>query len=318
MAWPGYVEGTGVGPYESGSVTVDASGRVRVATGSASQGQGHATTFAQIVAERLDVPLEQIDFIGGDTAAIPYGGGTAASRSIVTGGSAVAAAAQRVREKALRVGADLLEAAPDDVDVVAGAVQVKGAPQRVLTLAQIAQALLPGRDRPGGEAPTLSDESYFEPPTVTYASGVNAVVVEVDVETGTVNLLRYVVVHDCGRVVNPMIVEGQVAGGIAQGIGGTLYEDLVYDAQGQLLTATLMDYLLPTALEVPSLEQDEVVCFSPRNPLGVKGLGEGGAIGPPAAIANAVEDALRSYAVTIHETPLSPERLRAMLREAQV
>jgi aerobic carbon-monoxide dehydrogenase large subunit len=313
----GYVEGTGIGPFESGSVTVETSGRVRVATGAASQGQGHATTFAQVVADTLGVPFEQVEVTTGDTGPIRHGFGTVASRSMVTAGSAIANAASGVRAKALRVGAELLEVALDDVDLTAGQVHVKGAPERGLPLGAIARALLPGQPRPRDEAPGLSEETHFEPPTVTYASGVHVAVVAVDPPTGQVELLRYAVVHDCGRVVNPTIVDGQVVGGVVQGIGGALLEDLVYDEQGQLLTTSLMDYLLPTTTELPEILLGHQEHLSPRNPLGVKGLGEGGAIGPPAAIANAVEDALREYGVAIRETPLSPNAVRALLRQTR-
>jgi carbon-monoxide dehydrogenase large subunit len=313
----GYVEGTGIGPFESGSVSVDTAGNVRVATGTCSQGQGHATTFAQIVAEVLKVPVERIEVVGGDTATIPYGFGTVASRGIVTGGSAVATAAGEVRDKALRVSAALLETSLEDLELCDGAVTVRGAPERAVSLGSVARALLPGVRRPGGEQPGLAAESYFEPPTVTYSSGVHAVALEVDRETGEVELLRYVVVHDCGRVVNPVIVDAQVVGGVAQGIGGALYEELDYDDEGQLLTTSLMDYLLPTANEVPDIDLGHKVYLSPRNPLGLKGLGEGGAIGPPAAIANAVEDALRPLGVQVGSMPLTPERILALVRSAR-
>jgi carbon-monoxide dehydrogenase large subunit len=309
-----YIEGTGVGPFESGSVTVDPSGQVRVATGSCSQGQGHATTFAQIVADALGVPLERIEVVGGDTATLPYGFGTVASRSLVVGGTAVAQAADRVAAKAIRVGAQLLEAAPDDLTLSEGLLQVRGAPERSLGLGQIVAALTPALAPRYGEAPGLSEEAYFTPPTVTYASGVHATVLEVDVETGQVEILRYVVVHDCGRVVNPTIADGQVVGGVAQGLGGALFEDLVYDAQGQLLSSSLLDYLLPTSCDLPALVLDHLEFLSTRNPLGVKGLGEGGAVGPPAAVANAVEDALRPFGVVVRETPLGPNQIRALIR----
>jgi len=234
----------------------------------------------------------------------------------VTGGTAVSTAADLVRRKALRIGAELLEASLQDLELTDGAVRVAGAPERAVRLGEIARAVLPGRPRPAGETPGLAEVAYYEPPTVTYASGVHAALVAVDVETGAVEILRYVVVHDCGRVVNPVIADGQVAGGVVQGIGGALYEDLVYDASGQLLTTSLMDYLLPSSCDVPVLTLGHQEYLSPLNPLGVKGLGEGGAIGPPAALANAVEDALRSFGVVVRETPLSPNRVLALVRSA--
>ena len=312
----GYIEGTGIGPFETGSVSIDPVGRVHVATGSCSQGQGHATTFAQVTADVLSVPLEQVEVVGGDTDAILHGFGTLASRSMATGGSAVAIAAARVRDLAREAGAELLEVSPEDVELVEGAVRIKGAPGRAVSLGRLAQYVENRGPTESGQVGGLRAEERFEPPTVTFASGVHAALVEVDVQSGQVTMLRYVVVHDCGRVVNPTIVDGQVAGGVAQGLGGALYEEIVYDESAQILTTSLMDYLLPTASEVPGLVVEHHEHLSPRNPLGVKGLGEAGAIGPPAAVANAVEDALRHLGVVVRETPLSPSRVRAMIRAA--
>ena len=308
-----YVEGTGVGPYEGATVAVDASGGVVVVTGACSQGQGHATTFAQLAADALGVPLAQVTVLSADTAALPFGVGTFASRSAVVGGNAVSEAAQRVRDKLAQAAGALMEAAPEDIEIDEGHVYVRGVPQSAVPLARVVQSALPTFAGPGPVEADFEATVYRPVPTVTYASAVHVALVEVDVETGRVTLLRYVVAHDCGRIINPTIVDGQIRGGVAQGIGGGLYEDLVYDEAGQLLTGTLMDYLLPGASEIPEIEIIHLEYPSPRNPLGIKGVGEGGAIAPPAAIANAVEDALRPFDVCVRETPLSPERVRRLV-----
>lgn len=309
-----YVEGTGVGPFEGAVVRVDSSGKVVVFTGACSQGQGHETTFAQLCAEALGVRYEDVTVVGGDTAAINYGLGTLASRSTVVAGNAIVQAAQAVREKALQVAAEQLEVAAQDLLLEEGEVYVAGAPDHRLTLREIAEACAPTQALPAGREPGLQAEAYFRPETVTYANGVHAATVEVDVETGQTTILRYVVVHDCGRIVNPLLAEGQIVGGVAQGIGGALLEEIVYGENGELLTATFMDYIIPSAVEVPSPTLEHVESPSPRNPLGVKGLGEGGAIPGPAVIANAIEDALRPFGVVIDETPITPSRLRGLLR----
>jgi carbon-monoxide dehydrogenase large subunit len=309
-----YVEGSGMGPFEGATVRVLPSGRVEVATGACSQGQGHRTVYAQITADALGVPFESVDVIGGDTAKIAFGIGTIASRSTVTAGNAIHAAATQVKDRALAIASDMLEAAPNDLEIVGGNVRIKGA-DRAVTIAQVAQAAIKGVLKQGrpGEA-TLADTSYFIPPTVTYASAAHAVVVAVDPETGVVKVLRYVVVHDCGRVVNPLLADAQVMGGVAQGVGGILREEMVYDANGQPLTGSFMDYAMPIAADFPDIELDHIESLSTRNPLGVKGLGEGGAIGPPAAVANAVEDALKPYGAVIRRGPLSPARVRELIR----
>jgi carbon-monoxide dehydrogenase large subunit len=308
-----YVEGTGIGPFEGATVRLDRSGKVVVATGACSQGQGHETTFAQVAADGLGVPLEDVTVVGGDTDAIPFGVGTFASRSAVLAGNAIAEAGRKVKEKLVRAAAALLEARLEDLEVADGHVLVRGVPDRALPFARIIEATLPTFAGPGVADPDFEATSYATVPTVTYASAVHVAVVDVDPETGVARVQRYVVSHDCGRVINPMIVEGQIQGGVAQGIGGGLYEDLVYDASGQLLTATLMDYHLPVATEIPAVEIVHLECPSPRNPLGLKGLGEGGAISGPAAISNAIEDALAPFGVRVVETPLSPAALRALM-----
>jgi aerobic carbon-monoxide dehydrogenase large subunit len=305
----GYVEGTGIGPFEGARVQVDASGKVVVYTGACSQGQGHETVFAQICAEALGVRFEDVTVIAGDTAGLPYGWGTVASRSTVVAGSAVREAASNVRDKVLRVAADLLEVSPSDVVLSDGVAIVTGAPARGVPLREVARACAPQHALAAGREPGLEAEAHFRPETVTYANGLHAALVRVDVDTGSVSILRYVVVHDCGRVVNPLLAEGQIRGGVAQGIGGALYEELVYGEGGELLTASLLDYPVPRAAEIPSIDLDHLESPSTRNPLGVKGLGEGGAIPGPALLANAIEDALQPLGVVITQAPMTSMRL---------
>lgn len=308
-----YVEGTGLGPYEGASVKLDLSGRVLVATGACSQGQGHETSFAQIAADVLDVPLDWVTVVGADTDRISFGIGTFASRSGVVAGNAVADASRKVREQVVQAAAKLLEARPDDLEIEDGRVFVRGVPASALPLAKVVQAALPTFEKPAVAEPTFEATVYHHVPTVTYASAVHIAQVEVDPETGAVRLLRYVVAHDCGRVINPMIVEGQIHGGVAQGVGGALFEELVYDDAGQLLSSGFMDYHIPVADELPPIETVHLEFPSPRNPLGVKGLGEGGAISPPAAIANAIEDALAPFGIRVSELPLTPPRIAGLL-----
>jgi carbon-monoxide dehydrogenase large subunit len=299
----GVYRGIGISSY------VDPSGKVVVATGACSQGQGHETVFAQIAADTLGVALEDVAVIGGDTAAIPFGIGTFASRSLVLAGNAVAQAGKAVREKLLGAAAVLLEASAKDLNIADGRVFVRGLPDRALPFARILQASLPTFSGAGVAEPDFEASAYPPVPTVTYASAVHVAIVECDSETGATRLIRYVVAHDCGRVINPVIVDGQIHGGVAQGIGGALWERIVYDGAGQLLTQTLMEYHLPMADELPPIETVHMEFPSPRNPLGVKGLGEGGAISPPAAIANAIDDALAPFGVRITEAAPSPAQL---------
>ena len=313
----GYVEGTAIGPFEGVTVKIDLAGRAVVATGAVNSGQGHETSFAQVAADALGIPIEWVTVVGGDTAAVPFGVGTFASRSAVTAGSSIVDACGQVKGKLVAAAAALLEASVADVDIEDGQAFVRGAPGSAVTLARVVQASIPTFARPGVASPDFEASAYHHVPTVTYASAVHVAHVQVDVGTGHVTLLKYLVAHDCGKVINPVIVEGQVHGGVAQGVGGALYEEMVYDEQGQLLTGSLMDYLVPTAMELPPIDTVHLEYPSPRNPLGIKGLGEGGAISPPAAIANAVEDALQPFGVKVTETPLSPSRVLALIRGAQ-
>src|SRR5438876_1202890 len=305
-----YVEGTGIGPYEGARVTVEPSGRVRLATGVGTQGQGHFTVFAQIVAEVLGVDAGEVHVVTGDTREFHWGTGTFASRGAVVAGSACHAAAVAVRAKVLDLASRELEAAAADLVLDGGRVHVRGDPGGGLALGALALKANPlrGAVRPGTE-PGLEATAYFGPDRGSTANGVHAMVVEVDPETAQVEIKRYVVVHDCGRVINPMIVEGQIHGGVAHGIGNAFYEQLVYDEEGQLLNASFMDYLLPTATDVPNVETTHRETRSPLNPVGTKGVGEAGAIPTGALFAQAVEDALAGSGLEICEMPLSPNRL---------
>jgi aerobic carbon-monoxide dehydrogenase large subunit len=310
----GYVEGTAIGPFEGASVKIDLSGRAVVATGAVNSGQGHETSFAQVAADALGIPIDWITVVGGDTAAVPFGVGTFASRSAVTAGSSILDACTQVKAKLIAAAAALLEASPADVEIEGGQASVVGVPGSAVPLAKVVQASIPTFARPGVATPDFEATAYHHVPTVTWASAVHVAQVEVDVETGRLTLLKYVVAHDCGKVINPVIVEGQIHGGVAQGVGGALFEEMVYDEQGQLLTASLMDYAVPKAMDLPAIETVHLEYPSERNPLGIKGLGEGGAISPPAAIANALEDALQPFGVKVTATPLSAARVFALIR----
>jgi len=324
-----YVEGTGIGPYEGATVRVEPTGQVYVATGMPQQGQAHKTVLAQIVAEELQIPLDAVQVFEGDTAHFQFGSGTYASRSAVVCGSAVALAARKVREQGLTLAAEELEVAVEDLVVEDGRVFVRGAPERGFTWAQLAQLANPlryayagdlvvrprpwtGPTLPPGRQPALEATEYYSPPHATWASGAVGALVEVDVATGMVTFHKLWVVHDCGKMINPLVVEGQVHGGIAQGIGGALYEKLHYDENGQLLNASFMDFLMPTAMEIPRMEVAHQETPSPLNPLGVKGVGEAGAIPLPALVAAAIEDALRPFGVRITRMPLDPDTIWRM------
>ena len=304
-----YVEGTGIGPFEGADVRIDLAGTAHVLVGVSSQGQAHETTLAQIAAGELGLPLERVVVIGGDTAVMRFGMGTIASRVAAVTGPAVARSARDVARKARLVAAELFECAPEDVVLAGGQAHVAGVTGRTLPLARLAQASVRSRALAREGAPGLHACVFFYPGTVTWAFGAHAAAVEVDVETGVVQLLAYAAVHDCGRPINPMVVEGQLHGGIVQGIGTALMEDVVHDDAGQLLTATLMEYALPTASQIPSLDVLSLDHPSMINEVGIKGVGESGIISPPAAIANAVEDALADRHVSILSLPLTPARV---------
>jgi carbon-monoxide dehydrogenase large subunit len=312
-----YAQGTGLGPYEGATVRVDPSGKVYVLIGVAAQGQGHATTLAQVAASELGAAWEDVVVVGGDTERFPIGMGTGGSRVMVNSGPAVAEAAREVRAKAARVAAELLECAAEDVHIEGSRAFVAGMPDRALPLGRLAHAAVKSRALRGTPDPTLNACTYFYPDTVTWAFGAQAAAVEVDVDTGATRLAAYAIVHDPGRAINPAIVEGQLQGGAAQGIAAGLLEEIVYDAGGQLLTGSLMDYALPRADVLSPLPVTLDEHRSAINPLGVKGVGESGAIGGAAAIANAIEDAVADLGVSIHEIPVTPARLWALLDAAR-
>lgn len=305
------VKGTGRGPFESGCVKVASSGRVSVSTGAMAMGQGLNTAMAQIAAQALCVPIEDVRVISGDTAYISMGIGGFASRQTVTAGSSVHHAAMEVARKLCRIGAFMLKVEQADVVLQDGKVCVSADLKRSVTYAQVAHMLrgIPGYDLPPGAGAGLESTVYWEPTDMTYANAFHACEVEVDTDTGDVKLLRYVAMHDCGAQINPMIVEGQIHGGIVHGIGNALFEFMRYDEQAQPTSTTLADYLLTTACEVPRLELLFMQSLSPNNPLGVKGVGELGTIPVTATIASAIDDALAEFAIHISEIPVHPVRL---------
>ena len=312
-----YAQGSGLGPYEGATIRVDPSGTIYVLIGVAAQGQGHRTTLAQIAAAALGARLEDVEIVAGDTHVAPFGMGTGGSRVAANAGPAVAQTAREVRARAVAVAAELLECAPEDVRIEDGRVHVAGVPDRAVTLGRVAHAAIRSkRLKPSGE-PGLSSCTYFYPDTVTWAFGTQAAAVEVDLDTATVRLLSYAVVHDSGRAINPMIVEGQLQGGAAQGIAAGLLEELVHDEQGQLLTGSLMDYAVPKADDLPALVVGRADHPSVVNELGIKGVGESGAIPGAAAIANAVEDAVADLGVEIDRVPVTGSRLFDQLRRAR-
>lgn len=306
-----YIEGTGVGPYESALVRIEPGGKVYVTGGAAPQGQGMETIFAQIAADIWKVTPDDVVVSLADTSAIAVGFGTMASRSTVTFSGAIHQASGKLREKVFAIAATMLECAPADLELRDGGVGIVGVPGRKVSLSDVARAARPGWDhgRPEGVEAGLEETSYWEPPTVTWSYAAHTAIVEIDRETGRVAIEDYAIAHDCGVVVNPLLVEGQIRGGTVQGLGGILFEGIAYDANGQLLSGSLMDYALPAATDVPGMQVAHLHSPSPLNPLGVKGVGEGGAVAPPAAIANAVCDALSQFGVEVNATPVRPEQL---------
>ncbi len=311
-----YVELTGRGPWEGSSVRVEPDGRVTVVTGAPSQGQGHETVLAQICADQLGARLDGITVLGGDTALIAHGIGTFASRVGVLAGNAVSDASLAVKKRILEIAGEMLEVAPVDLVIEEGRVSVAGAPDLGIDFAEVAKRSMRG-DGPSEQAPGLEATRYFKAPKITYSNGTHVAAVDVDLETATVKILRYAIAHDCGRVINPMIVEGQIWGGLACGLGNALLEEHAYDSEGQLLTGSFMDYAMPGAHHIPDARIAHQETPSALNPLGLKGAGEAGTVPVPAAIANAVEDALRPLGVQITEHPLTPMRIWKLLREAR-
>ncbi|HMB85635.1 MAG TPA: molybdopterin cofactor-binding domain-containing protein [Methylomirabilota bacterium] len=307
-----YVEMCGFGPYESAMIRVEPSGTVTAFTGASAHGQGHETTFAQLIADYLGVDFDQVVVRHGDTSSAPMGFGTGGSRSLVVGGSAIVKASEKVQERARRIAASMLEAAFEDIVVTDGRYHVKGAPAKSLALAQIAEKAY-GEGLPPGMEPGLEATEYFRPPQLVYPFGAHVAVVEVDRDTGRIRLRDYVSVDDCGTRVSPTLVDGQVHGGIAQGVAQSMLEEVVYDRDGQLVTGSLMDYAIPRAEDLPFFVTDQTVTVSPFNPLGAKGIGEAATIGSTPALVNAVVDALKPFGVRHLDMPLRPERVwRAM------
>ncbi|WP_137388500.1 xanthine dehydrogenase family protein molybdopterin-binding subunit [Rhodoligotrophos defluvii] len=313
-----YVEGTGLGPFEGATTQVLPSGRILLRTGSAAQGQGNKTVYAQIAADTFNVDISQVDVEVGDTASIPIGVGAFASRLMVNVGSSISVSSAAVAKKIKQIAAARFEVAEDEIELANGMARVAASQGGSMSFAEIARMTsgMPGFSLPQGIEPGLVSTHYYAPPQATYANGCHVAEVEVDPETGLVKILRYVVVHDCGRMVNPLLVEGQVQGGVAHGIGNALLEKMRFDEQANPVTTSLADYLLPDADNVPEAEIYHVESPSPLNPLGVKGAGEGGTIPAAAAIVSAIEDALRPFGVRIDEAPILPERLCALIDDA--
>ncbi len=309
--------GAGAGLWESGQVRVHPTGAVTVFTGSHSHGQGHETTFAQLVADDLGIPMEHVEIVHGDTALIPFGMGTYGSRSACVGGSAIVKCLEKIKDKGRKIAAHLLEAGEQDLLFEAGKWSVKGSPDKVKDWGEVALMAYLAHNIPQGMEPGLEATSFFDPPNFTFPFGTHVAVVEVDPESGQVKLLRYVAVDDVGRVINPMIVDGMVHGGIAQGVGQALWEHGVYSDDGQLLSATMMDYALPKADQLPSYQTERTVTPSPVNPLGVKGAGETGTIAATPTVANAVIDALAPFGVTHIDLPLTAEAIWKAVKAAK-
>jgi aerobic carbon-monoxide dehydrogenase large subunit len=309
--------GIQAGFWESAIVRVHPSGSVTVFTGTSPHGQGLDTSMAQIVADRLGTSPEVVEVIHGDTNTGPYGMGTYGSRSLSVGGESVARAAQKVQDKAKRIVAHLLEAAPGDIEVSGDTFAVRGSPDKGMALAEVSAAAYIPENLPDGMEPGLEETTFYDPENFVYPFGAHACVVDVDAETGQVDIARYVAVDDCGPAINPMLIEGQIHGGVVHGIGQALYERIHYDENGQLVTGTFVDYCLPSAADVPNIETDRTETPSPTNSLGVKGVGEAGTIACTPAVVNAVVDALRPLGVTFINMPLSSMRVWETIQEAK-
>jgi len=307
----------GAGGWEAATVRMLPTGKVEVVTGTSPHGQGHETAWSQIVADRLGVGFDDVTVLHGDTAIAPHGMNTYGSRSLSVGGVAVHEACGRVVDKARRIAAHLLEVSPDDLEFEAGQYRVKGVPDRSKTIQEIAFAAWTAHSLPEGVEPGLTADAVFDPPNFTFPFGSHLCVAEVDSETGAVEIARYVAVDDCGHVINPQIVDGQVHGGIAQGIAAALYEEAFYTEDGTLATSSMLNYLVPSAAEFPSFELDRTVTPSNSNPLGVKGIGEAGTIASTPAVMNAVIDALSHLGVTDLDLPATPERVWRAIRSAK-
>ncbi|MBF6604090.1 MAG: molybdopterin-dependent oxidoreductase [Chloroflexi bacterium] len=316
--WIGAVgEGWGAAMWESANLKVHLTGKVILTMGTSPQGQGHETTYSQIVAHELGIPMEDVVVLHSDTQGTPFGYGSYGSRTSSVGGTAAVKAAAKVREKARRYAAHMLEASVDDIEVIGAEYRIKGSPEKKKTLQEIAFALDLGFSLPDGMEPYLDETVYHDTPNCTWPFGTHVAVVEIDEETGVVDLIRYVAVDDVGKKINPLIVDGQLHGGIAQGVGQALWEGAIYGEDGQLLTGSLLDYALPRAAWLPNLELGETVTPSPVNPLGVKGVGEAGAIASTAAVANAVVDALSPLGIRHLDMPFTAQTVWRAIQSAK-
>ena len=308
----------GLGGYESAVVRLDPTGKVTVLTGSSPHGQGEETSFSQLVADELGIPFEDIEVVHGDTALVPRGVGTFGSRSLVVGGTAIIIAARRVKERARNVAAALLKVEPQYVLIEGGRFFAEDIPGRTVTWAQVSMEAYDGRNLPGDLERGLEATAFWEPPGLTFPFSAHVAVVHIDADTGKTELTKYVSVDDCGTVISPMLVEGQVHGDLAQGIGQALLEEAVWDDSGQLVTGSFMDYAIPTADEFPMFTLGRTVTPSPRNPMGAKGVGEMGTVAATPTIVNAVLDALAHLGVTHIDIPIKPEKVWRILRDSGI
>lgn len=306
----------GLKMFDSAEIRVHPTGKAIARFGTKSQGQGHETTYAQIIAEELGIPMEHIEIQEGDTDTAPYGLGTYGSRSTPTAGAAAAMAARKLRDKARKIAAHLLEVSEDDLEWEPGKFSVKGAPDKSKTIQEIVYAAY--TNHPQGMEAGFEAVHYYDPPNLTFPSGAYICVVDIDSETFEIKVRRFVAIDDCGNIINPMIVQGQVHGGLTQGIAPAMYEEIIYDDDGNMLNGTLMDYLVPTAVESPSWETGHVITPSPHHPLGAKGVGESATVGAPPAIANAIVDALKPYGITHLDIPITPYKIFKALQEKGV
>jgi carbon-monoxide dehydrogenase large subunit len=309
--------GIGIGGWEACTLRVSPTGKVTLYTGSSSSGQGHETAFAQIAADQLSMPVEDIEVVHGDTGQVQFGIGTFASRSAAVGGEAIVKSAQQVREKAIKIAAHLFEASPDDVVLEDGQFRVRGVPERSIKWSEVALQSFQAHNYPADLDPGLEATKLFDPSNFTWPFGTHICVTEVDPDTGRVQVLRYIAVDDCGNVINPMIVDGQIHGGITQGLSQALYEGVEYDENGQPLTGSMLDYVVPNASQVPFYELAQTVTPSPVNTLGIKGVGEAGTIAASAAVVNSVVDALSPLGVRHLEMPLKSERIWQAIQAAR-
>jgi carbon-monoxide dehydrogenase large subunit len=315
--WIGAVgEGWGAAMWESSNIKVHLTGKVIVTMGTSPQGQGHETTYSQVIAHELGVPMDDIVVQHSDTQGTPFGYGSYGSRTSSVGSTAAIKAADKIRDKARRYAAHMLEASPDDIEVIGAEYRVKGSPEKKKTLQEIAFALDLGFSLPSGMEPYLDETAYYDTPNCTWPFGTHIAVVEIDEETGETDLIRYLAVDDVGKKINPMIVDGQLHGGIVQGVGQALWETAIYADDGQLLSGSMMDYALPRASWIPNLELDETVTPSPVNPIGVKGVGEAGAIASTAAVANAVNDALAPLGIRHLDMPFTAQTVWRAIQAA--